>query len=354
MPFNRNMLNLARELRAVTQADLSSKSSVSQTKISKFEAGLLVPTDEDVCKLADALELPIEFFSHRGPRPARASTCLHHRKNAGAKVRDLDRVHAHFAYMRMQIDELLAGVKIGASQSVYQIDVDAMDGDVEQIAAIVRQTWGVPPGPIDNLTLLIEHAGAIVVAAPFYSDAISAMSFWPDSGSPIIFVNASMPGDRLRFSLAHELGHLVMHATPTGEVEAEANRFAAELLMPKATIFPELSSGVLSLQKLAALKVRWKVAIQALARRAHDLEIVSERQYRSLLVRISKMGWRTNEPIRVEPEQSTVLPSILTHYLDRKGYTRAELSKLMLSVEPQLDRNFLVGKDQSNRLRLAE
>ncbi len=346
MPFNRNMLNLARELRAITQAILSEKSGISQTKISKFEGGLLLPTDQELEKIAASLELPIAFFEHRGPRPARGTTCIYHRKKATTLIRDLDRVHAHFAYLRIQVDELLAGnIKVDARRSIYQIDVDAMDGDVEQIAAILRQTWAVPPGPLDNLTLLLEHSGAIVARVPFYSDDISAMSFWPDNGSPIIFVNASSPGDRLRWSLAHELGHLIMHVTPIGDFESEADRFASEFLMPRAVILPELSSGSLTLQKLAAMKMRWKVSIQALIRRASNLEVITHRQYRSLMMRISQMGWRKNEPVHVEAEKPTVLPSIINHYLTRKKFSCAELSQLCLSLEPQFRREFLCESD---------
>jgi len=356
MPFNKNMLNLARELRAMTQATLADKSGVSQAKISKFGSGFLVPTDEELAKLATSLDLPVAFFEHGGPRPARGTTCLYHRKKATALVRDSDRVQAQFTYLRMQLEELLTcGIKVDAKRSIYQIDVDAMDGDVEAIAAILRQTWAVPPGPMDNLTLLLEHSGAIVVRVPFYSDDISAMSFWPDSGSPVVFVNASSPGDRLRWSLAHELGHLIMHVTPTGDLETEADRFASEFLMPRSGILTELSSGPLTIQKLAAMKMRWKVSIQAIIRRAFDLEVITHRQYRTLMMRISQMGWRKKEPVHVEPEVPTVLPSIINHYLTRKKYSCADLSKLCLSLEPQFRREFLCEESSGNGcLRLVK
>jgi Zn-dependent peptidase ImmA (M78 family)/transcriptional regulator with XRE-family HTH domain len=348
------MLSLARELRAQTQIDIESGSGISQTKISKIEGGLLVPTDEETGKLAAALDLPVAFFSHTGPRPARGSTCLYHRKKQSARMRDLNRVHAQFAYMRMQIEQLLAGVKINAERSLYQIDIDAMNGNVEHVAAIIRQTWGLPPGPVDNLTIWIEHAGVIVVRTAFHCDDIAAMSFWPDLGPPIMFVNSESPGDRLRFSLAHELGLLVMHTTPIGDVEKEANRFAAELLMPQASILPELGSGRVTIQMLAALKLRWKVSIQALAARAHDLSVITDRQYRSLMMQISKMGWRISEPVRVEQERPTVLPSIINHYLTRKGFSHAELCALAISHEPEFRRQFLDDDSSGpNRLRLA-
>lgn len=58
---------------------------------------------------------------------------------------------------------------------------------------------------------------------------------------PCIFLNRSQPADRLRFSLAHELGHLIMHRVPTLQMEEEANAFAAAFLAPAKDIRPYFS-----------------------------------------------------------------------------------------------------------------
>lgn len=338
--FNRNMLCLARELRAITQTGLAKKSGMSQSKVSKIEGGLLQPDDTDLQKLVEALDVPVAFFFHRGPRPARGSSCVYHRKKQSARVRDLNRLYAQFALLRIQIEELLAGVVVDSRQSIHQIDIDAFDGDAATIAKIVRQTWGLPPGPVDNLTTSIERAGGIVFRTDFDCADVVAMSFWPEGMPTIIFTDAASPGDRLRFSLAHELGHLVMHAIPVGDIETQANRFAAEFLMPEASIRAELS-GRTTLQKLAALKPRWKVSMQALARRAFDLDIVTERKYRSLMTQFSKLGWRKSEPVRVAPEIPTVIQSIISHYLGPKRFTEKDLSALTICHEHQFRRDFL-------------
>ena len=108
---------------------------------------------------------------------------------------------------------------------------------------------------------------------------MSAVSHRPwGPGTPaILFVNSRMPADRARFSLAHELGHLVMHECPLGDVEREADRFAAELLMPAREIGPEFPSSI-SLKTLVPLKARWRISIRALVYRACNLGLISKQR----------------------------------------------------------------------------
>jgi Zn-dependent peptidase ImmA (M78 family) len=88
--------------------------------------------------------------------------------------------------------------------------------------------------------------------------------------------------------------------------ERVANEFAAELLMPETSMRGEIVQPV-TLSRIAELKPRWKVAIQALVRRSFDLGIITERQYRYLFEQIGSKGWRTHEPGHVEPEKPRAL-----------------------------------------------
>jgi hypothetical protein len=114
----------------------------------------------------------------------------------------------------------------------------------------------------------------------------------------VIVVAGEAPGDRLRFSVAHELGHLILHrehGESEKEMDDEADRFASEFLLPEEPMRHELIPPI-TLTGLAQLKPRWKVSIQALIRRARDLEIITERQYKYLFQKLSKHGWRKQEP----------------------------------------------------------
>jgi Zn-dependent peptidase ImmA (M78 family) len=100
-------------------------------------------------------------------------------------------------------------------------------------------------------------------------------------------------------SVAHELGHLVLHrrvSSGTQELETHAYRFAAELLMPMDLVSDQLAVDRLNLFRLAELKGTWGVSMQALARRARELNIINGRQYLYLMKQLSMKGWRTVEP----------------------------------------------------------
>ena len=139
-------------------------------------------------------------------------------------------------------------------------------------------------------------------------DAISTFGTF-DRERPIIGLFATGAGDRLRYSVAHELGHLVLHrnvAEHTRATEREADRFAAEFLLPEhrmRQILPE----VMNLAIATEVKREWRVSIQMVVRRAHDLGIITDNRYRTLFMQISGNGWRTNEPVQVPVERPRLL-----------------------------------------------
>lgn len=135
----------------------------------------------------------------------------------------------------------------------------------------------------------------------------------------------------MRFTLAHELGHVIMHQKPSADMESEADRFAAEFLMPARDIRPELRP--LSLSRLVVLKQYWRVSMAALIQRAGDLKVITERQRRSLWTQMSKEGYRKVEPSPIETERPTVLSDILDVYRHSHGFTLAEMSTMVASYE---------------------
>ena len=188
---------------------------------------------------------------------------------------------------------------------------------------------GSSPGPINNLTVAIENAGGIIIPCSFGTRKIDAMSQWAVDLPPLIFLNKEVPGDRLRFSLAHEIGHIIMHQVPTNDIEREADKFAAEFLMPKAEIAPYLTN--LSIPKLANLKPYWKVSMAALLMRAGDLKKITDRQKQYLWTEMGKRGYRVKEPIDIPMEKPKTINDIVDAHLGGLGYSVAELSSLVHS-----------------------
>lgn len=316
------MVTLARESRGMTQEQLAARTGLAQGTISKIEHGARELADADVALFAEALDYPTSFFYRWGPQYGQGSVC-HHRKRQSMPVMQLKQIHASMNVMRMSTTDLLRGIEISAELQFPRMEIDDY-GSPEEIAQLVRRTWQLPLGPVKNLIESVEAAGGIVIPSAFNTDKLDAVSQRPVDQPPFFFVSDAAPGDRLRFSLAHELGHIIMHSVPAPEQEAEANRFAAEFLMPAKEIKPDLEG--LNLARLAELKRYWKVAMQAIVMRAHALGTISDRQKRSFFTRFSQLGYRKTEPVTIPREEPTLIRRVIDFHRSAHGYTNADLS----------------------------
>ena len=329
LEFNPEMLILARESRGLNQSELARALMISQSTVSKTENGMLVPPAEQIVRFAKYLKYSEEFFYLREPIRSFGSNCVYHRKRKTTSDRVLRRLLAMVNVRRIQIRRLLLSVEIDVENRFERFDIDDYDGNAEQIAQTVRSIWKVPPGPVQNLIREIEDAGGIVVRCDFDTVKVDALSQWLPEIPPLFFVNMAIPADRLRFTLAHEIGHIIMHQTPTRDMEREADRFAAEFLMAKAYIKPHLYD--LSLPKLATLKPYWKVSMSALLRRASDLGTITPRWRSFLWTQMGKFGYRRVEPVSIPPEKPILLDEIIRSHRKELGYSARDLENLVYS-----------------------
>jgi len=206
-----------------------------------------------------------------------------------------------------------------------------------EIAGLVRTVWNLPSGPISNLTQVLEDAYVLIFAYDFGTDEIDEITQWIEPLPPIMLVNNRAPGDRLRFNIAHALGHLVMHhdLTPYEEMEKEADQFAAAFLMPQEAIKPELAP--VTLERMIQLKPKWKVSVQALIRRALDIGEIDEKRYKSLYERISRAGYRKKEPFPLSVERPTLFTKLLRFYQTELHYSIEEIAQLLWIHERDLE-----------------
>src|SRR5262249_61032455 len=120
--------------------------------------------------------------------------------------------------------------------------------------------------------------------------------------------------ERVRFDLAHEVGHLCMHrdikTNRNRRYELDANGFAGALLIPRAGLLPQIV-GQLSLVDVMKLKKYWRVSAIAMVRRLHQLGRITDWQYRSWMIDLSERGFRNSEPDGIRSEQSALLGQVL-------------------------------------------
>jgi Zn-dependent peptidase ImmA (M78 family) len=179
--------------------------------------------------------------------------------------------------------------------------------DLEELAIEIRcELEHEDTGPIRNLTSAIERAGVCLVSIGGLP-GIDGLSSWVD-GVPVIGVSPSVPGDRLRLTLGHELAHLLFHSRRSASTELEANRFAGALLFPAAEFDAAMPERP-QLRDFIGLKSSWGVSVAALVYRAHELGYIDDARYRALQIQMSK--WHKSEPASFEPTFGTLLARLI-------------------------------------------
>ena len=299
---------------------------MSQAAISRYEQGIAEPTSAEIQRFAQVLRVDRALLGDSAVRPAVAlfrSTTI---RSAKLKAR----VKAKLNLARMGLERLLDDVEI---DSPHSFPSDLEFEDPRAAAAAVRQAWRVPPGPVENVTQEIERTGGLVVRADFGTDKLDALYMHPVGGRRWFFVNTTRDaGDRVRFSMAHELGHALFDegavADDEREADARADLFASAFLMPSAEIVEALNATRLSLPDLLILKRRWGVSVGALLRTAVDHGLMSPARRGQIYVEISRMtGSRTVEPESYPLEQEQVMPQLLRLLRTELGYSEQELAQ---------------------------
>jgi len=290
LQINVGMLTLAREAKGYTQKDLAKQIGCNQSRLSRIEAGELMPQESDVQGFVEVLGQKRDFFFQQcATMPASVSF---YRKTQSLPLKVFRQCNAHMNIMRLEIEQKVAGTNLQKRELPYLPPRE--NGGAPAVAKMVRQKWGIKKGAVQNLTQLVESTGCVIVDYPFPTTKLDGLCIRAPEKPPIIFLNKELPKSRRRLSLAHELGHLVMHNEPHERVEDEAWEFAGEFLMPAAEINQRF--GDLDLDKLGQLKKEWGISMQALLYRARKMERIGESYYRFLWMQIGKCGYRVNEP----------------------------------------------------------
>ncbi len=302
--INGARIRVVRELKGMTQEALAGHVNVAQSAIAQVESGTSTISEELAAKIAFKTGFPLSFFKQDDISDFPLGSLLF---RAHSSIGALERAEVHgYGQVVFEMAERMA-------RKVNEIPLRlprVSEVGPAKAANLTRTHFGLSPDtPISHLINAVERAGVFVLTLPISLEDFDAFSLWTGSEHPraVIIISSGKPGDRLRMTIAHELGHLVIHQAIKGnlrDAERAANAFAGEFLLPESAMRHEIVAPV-TLTRLANLKMKWKVSIQALAVRAHELGIISDRQYRYIFEQISLRGWRKKEPesLNIAPER---------------------------------------------------
>ncbi len=300
--MNHRQLTFARELRGLSQTDLSGAiKGLSQSNLSKFEKGLSVLSEELQNKIIEFLNFPVGFFNKKINSTIENGN---YRKKAAVSKSDVNTFENKCRVLGYIIDEMSESIE-WPEFTFVPLSVD--EGYLpDYVAAYNRKVLKLKKDqPVKDICALLEQNGVIIYEMSTH-DKFDGVSFFTDKGYPVIIVNKSFPNDRKRFTIAHELGHILLHNDSNFPVssfrdektkEKEANEFASEFLMPKNDIQNALRG--ITLGEVAKLKSYWLTSMASILRRAKDLKCISDDRYRYFMIEMSRNGFNRKEPVDV-------------------------------------------------------
>jgi Zn-dependent peptidase ImmA (M78 family)/transcriptional regulator with XRE-family HTH domain len=344
--LNPSLVTLAREMRGITQKELVQKvPNLTQGNLSRMEKGLLNIPADTLEQIASQLNFPVKFFYQedlRNPIPN-----LYYRKRISLPKKDLQNVDATMAIISSCIDNLLNSVELGAPNlPKVQISDNITPADVARIA---RTFFKINTGPIDNLSEAIEKKGIIIKELDLKCEKFDGITLVTKKSQPVLYINSNLPSDRKRFTISHELGHLMMHIpfefndiNSQRDFEKEANMFAAEFLMPELEIRKDLN--YLTYSKLSLLKEYWKTSKSSIVFRAHQLGCITSDKYKYLQIELSRQGERRKEKVDVKFYSPGLLYKIVDFFMTELQYSTVDLCDY-LSISIKDFQNFFTPQD---------
>jgi Zn-dependent peptidase ImmA (M78 family) len=319
---NPEMIVLARLASGQTQTECADRIGISQAKLCKLEDSLTTTIrSESLAKLAELTGYPTDFFIQPGHRQSLGEGFFRKRASLPAKV--ANRMEALVNIKRMEISKLVHKIEIEHKERPAW-DTDDFKGGAREIARHLRHYWNIPNGPIKDLVEIVEDAGCVVLFFDFGTPKIDGLTVYCDNGVPLMLLNPNVSYVRQRATLSHELGHVIMHRMPNGNMEKEAFEFASEFMMPEQEIRPAMFP--MNLERVARLKIKWRTSMQWILKWANSIGALSDSYYRVLMMKISRNGWRKIEPHdEWQLEKPALFDDCVSYYRNDLGYAAQEL-----------------------------
>ena len=356
-------LKLARSAVGISLRQLEGQigNCVTAQAIGKYERNESMPSSGVLIALADALDVSVDYLAGDQNMVLEA---IEFRKKKITSKREEAQVEAkalHLLERYLIVEELLDLPSIEwdkPREAPYPVNQDISEAD--RAAHSLRQHWGLGNDPIPNLIELLEERGIKILAVNLTNiDGLTARVRRSDKeGIPIIVVNRKDWGERQRFTLAHELGHIIMGVNAKLDEEKAAHRFAGAFLMPSNALWAEIGKHRTSIggRELFYLKQLFGVSVQAITYRCKDLGIFGPTLFQQLFEEYRRLGWRSppyQEPYALPPEKPTRFKRLTLRALAEEAISEAKAAELLGLTVRDLNQRMMVEQAENTKLARA-
>jgi Zn-dependent peptidase ImmA (M78 family)/DNA-binding XRE family transcriptional regulator len=322
--------------------DLANKlgNKITRQALHKYEKGNATPDSERIGLLSDAMNVRPDYF-FRETKVQIGSLAYRSLKSLPAKEESkvVEQTREYLSRY-LELEEIL-GLENEFVNPLANFGPVTEYAQVNEAANLLRHRWEMGKDPVYNVAEFLEDKYIKVVEIDADTN-FNGMQTWANEAIPVVAFNRNLAGkpDRIRFTLLHELGHLLLTFgnVTTSQKETLCHQFAGAMLIPEDTLKQELGENrnKLSLQELGNVKRRYGISMQAIVRRAFECKITSEHFTRQFLNMMKEMGWRTQEPVIYEgTEKSNRFDQLLFRAISEEqiSLTKAAALKNMKLAE---------------------
>jgi len=320
---------------------------ISKQALSKYEKGSSTPSSTRLLQMAKILKISPEYFFRADPLPLAP---LEFRKLAKMpkyrQVQVEEQMREHLERY-IALEECFDPADIKTPPTPARMLAVTSIEEAEHAAQALREFWGIGSDPIANLTEQLEEHSIKVAMLEGPDDFDGACAATDEGQHVLIALNARRPGERIRFTAAHELGHWVMKL-PDGMSERDkencCHRFAGAFLYPAKGVTSDFGNHPRSRvhpRELLIVKRQYGISMHAALRRLKDLNLLSEGGYKSLTIQFSANGWRKSEPDPLPCKWPQRFESLVFWALAEGLITKSRGAEFLRKPVSALDPNFL-------------
>lgn len=328
--FSKN-LKYYRLRNSMTKRELAIRLNITPMAISNYENGKRKPDMELLKKMANVLGVRVsDFLAVRNEN----LQFVHgeFRKNSTLSIAQQEYVREsveEYFNRFMTIVEILGGDVLPDAPAT---NILKLSWDSEDDAQLLRSHLNLAiDGPIYNLTEILENKGILIYTCQIDNDKFSGMSGFVNERPYIVF-NKNMTPERKRSTIVHELSHLMFKWTKDMEyrkIEEHANAISGAFLFPKTDALRELGIHRTNISKDMQLVAKeYGISMYLLIKRAQLLNIISENLAKKFYI-YSSIGWRKNEPTRINDERPTLFEQLVYRAVNEKEISMQRGAELL-------------------------
>ena len=317
-----------RLMKGISQEDLAQKIGLNKMAVSNYEKDKRNPDMATIQGIAKALDISLAALLSQQDQ----QLCIEHgafRKHStikkGTQELILGKLDRYLGRL-FNVISILGEAVLAPRPSIERIRAKSN----EEAGQYLRRLLGLPSsGPVGNITDILENQGFIICPVDMDERGFSGNSGFVN-GRPYIAVNTTMPAEMQRFTLVHELAHLVFIFNDDEDEEKLVDGIAGAFLLPEQDIKRELGpkrTNIIS--DLAIIQKEYGVSMTSIAIRAYQTGIINKTCFDITNKWLSKNGMRSNAPSYMEPEKTHLLEQLTLRAVSEEEISVSKAAELL-------------------------